>query len=155
MPLDSRQIAVWKGWRRTVCFGFVTAICLILGAVPPTAAWAGPPGVDRASPHLVKRMVVDLNVTNPARCQDAQLARSDRSWAIFSLAPRLGPKCTPYDGFSVIRKQGGTWKTTGIGGSSFGCALFKKALRQEGAPESVFLDFRAAGACLPGVRSGA
>lgn len=116
----------------------------------PAVSHASSAGVLKASPRVVAQMVKDMGTSQPAKCQGADLARSDRSWGAFSLANPLPAGCSAYDGYSIVHKVSGTWKALPIGGSSVPCSDFKKSLKKAGAPSSVYRDFKAGGYCIPG-----
>lgn len=137
---SSRLIRLW------VMPVLAAALVLAGGA----AVQASPAGVVKASPRVVAEMVKDMGATNPAKCQAADLARSDRTWAAFSLANPLPAGCSVYDGYSVVHKVKGKWKSLPIGGSGVPCPDFKKSLKKAGAPASVYRDFKAGGYCIPG-----
>ena len=92
-------------------------------------------------------MVKDIGITQSAKCQAADLARSDRSWGAFSLVNPLPAGCSAYDGYSIVHKVNGVWTALPIGGSSVSCSGFKKSLKKAAARDSVYRDFKAAGYC--------
>lgn len=127
-----------------------TALSAALVVLGGSTTYASSAGVTKASPRLVAQMVKDMGITQPAKCQGAYLARSDRSWGAFSLANPLPAGCSAYDGYSIVHKVRGSWKALPIGGSSVPCSDFKKSLKKAGAPSSVYRDFKAGGYCIPG-----
>ena len=135
---------------RIIRLGAMPALAVVLVAAGGTAAQASEAGVVKASPRVVAQMVEDMGTTQPAKCQGAHLARSDRAWGAFSLANPLPAGCSAYDGYSVVHKVKGTWKALPIGGSSVPCSDFKKSLKDAGAPASVYRDLKAGGYCIPG-----
>lgn len=127
----------------------VVAVCTAAGLANTGAAHAREVGLVDASPRAVAKMVKDIGWDNPPKCQDAQRAKSDPSWAVFTLTLNLPPECGAYDGFNVIRKVNGKWQMTGIAASSISCDAFRKELKQEGAPYSVYRDMSSVGYCDP------
>lgn len=130
--------------------GAISVLASALVAAGGIASHASSTAVVGASPRVVADMVKDMGTTQPAKCQGAYLARSDRSWGAFSLANPLPAGCSAYDGYSIVHKVKGTWKALPIGGSSYPCSDFKKSLKKAGAPLSVYRDFKAGGYCIPG-----
>lgn len=130
---------------------YVLATCLVAAAALAggAAVQARPVGVVDASPRVLADMMRDIKWINPPKCQDARRAKSDPSWAVLTLTPNPPRKCRLYDGFTVIRKVNGSWRTTGIAASSTGCDAFRETLRKAGAPDSVYRDMRSAGYCEP------
>ena len=124
----------------------------VISVLTPAWASAREPGLDRASNRVVAAMVRDLAWSNPPRCQVARLSRSDSSWAYFALKRSLPAGCGAYDGYSVLRKTNGMWRSVPLGGSgSRDCSELKRLYLTEGASPSVFQDFKAAGVCTPGL----
>lgn len=130
--------------------GAISVLAAALVAAGGAVSHASSAGVVKASPRVVAQMVKDMGTTQPAKCQGADLARSDRSWGAFSLANPLPAGCSAYDGYSIVHKVSGTWTALPIGGSSVPCSDFKKSLKKAGAPSSVYRDFKAGGYCIPG-----
>ena len=136
--------------RRLLARGISVLIAgVAVSAVAVSPSWAGPTGMVDASRKVVKQMVVDLGSSNPARCQDAQLTRSNKNWGVFVLASPVPANCMAYDGYSIVHKKNGKW-TNVTGGSSYPCSLFTETLRRNGAPTSVIKDFKSAGYCNRG-----
>lgn len=135
---------------RFLRFGATAALAATLVVSGGAVGAASSAGVVKASPRVVAQMVKDMGTTQPAKCQAAELARSDRSWAAFSLANPLPSRCSAYDGYSIVHRVNGTWKSLAIGGSYVPCPDFKKAMKKAGAPSSVYRDFKAGGYCIPG-----
>jgi len=130
--------------------GAVPVLAAALVVAGSTTGQARPTGVVKASPRVVAKMVKDMGTPNPAKCQAAELARSDRSWGAFSLANPLPAGCSIYEGYSIVHKVKGTWKALPIGGSSVPCSDFRKSLKKAGAPAAVYRDFKAGGYCIAG-----
>ncbi len=136
--------------RRLVTRGIVVSFAGIAVSAPTVSpSWAGPAGMVDASHKVVKQMVVDLEASNPARCQDAQLTRSNKNWGAFVLVSPVPANCMAYDGYSIVHKKNGKW-TNVTGGSSYPCSLFTETLRKNGASTSVIKDFKSAGYCNRG-----
>ena len=125
---------------------------LALGAVAALgaqgAALAASAGVVDASSKTVKAMAKDMGLVVPARCVVAEQARSDHTWAAYSV--RSGSGCNPGDGYSVAHRSNGMWMALPIGGSYVPCSDLKAKLADAGAPNSVFRDFRAGKFCVRG-----
>lgn len=131
----------------------LTAVTVSSLCLATNAGWASArePGLDPASSRVVAAMVRDLAWSNPPRCQVASLSRSNSSWAYFALKRSLPAGCGAYDGYSVLRKTNGMWRSVPLGGSgSRDCSELKRLYLAEGASPAVFRDFKAAGVCTPG-----
>lgn len=135
---------------RLVQLGAIPVLAAAVVVIGSGASQASATGVAKASPRVVEQMVEDMGTTQPAKCQEASLARSNRSWGAFSLASPLPAGCSAYDGYSIVHKVKGAWEALPIGGSSVPCPDFKKSLKRAGAPLSVYRDFKAGGYCIPG-----
>lgn len=116
------------------------------------AAQGASPGVIKASPKVVAQIAAGLGLTLPPECLGARLARSDRTWAVYSVAMPVPAGCPISEGDTVVHKVKGTWESVPAGGSSVPCSDYKKALKKAGAPSSVYRDFKAGGYCTPDAR---
>ena len=136
---------------RRVGLGAASAMLLVgtalaLGA--PGAASSASAGMSPASGKTVKSIVRDVGLMVPARCVVAEQARSNRSWAAYSLTTGAG--CNPGDGYTVVQRSGGKRNALPIGGSSVPCSYLKSQLANAGAPKSVYRDFKAGKYCVKG-----
>ena len=113
------------------------------------AAQAAPkPGTVLASAKVKAAMIADFGLTEPPKCFAPQLAKSNNGWATFNATLPSPSGCTPYDAARVVHKVKGKWTPVpGVAGNR-DCASLKRTLvGDNGAPLSVYRDFKAAGHC--------
>lgn len=130
----------------------------IAGAIAGTALTAGllvttfapaamAAGTTQLSRDQVSRIVVDTAPGQPARCYIAGHADSDKAWAILTYRSPAPKGCQPTDGYWVVHRTSSGWIDTEIPVVVATCKTLRKDLARAGAPRSVFLDFKASGAC--------
>ena len=92
-------------------------------------------------PDTVRTVVEDTGGDQPPRCYEGRLAASDGTWATLWNTDG-GKDCLLLDGYSIVHRTPQGWRSTGLGGSAVPCRRLKPALREEGAPRSVYGDLR-------------
>ena len=97
-------------------------------------------------PDTVRTVVEDTGGDQPPRCYEGRLAASDGTWATLWNTDG-GKDCLLLDGYSIVHRTPQGWRSTGLGGSAVPCRRLKPALREEGAPRSVYGDLRQDGFC--------
>lgn len=136
--------------KRTFQIGIASAAAALVALSGTSTAIAGSSGMTKASSRVVAKIAKTSGSTVPARCLNAELARSDKSWAAVWLvySPQTG--CPVGEGYYVVNKVNKRWQALPIGGSYVPCSVLKSELKAAGAPKSVFRDFKAGGYCVKG-----
>ena len=116
----------------------VCGIAMSLAAAPAALAEDRMLTMD---PDTVRTVVEDTGGDQPPRCYEGRLAASDSTWGTLWNVDG-GKDCLLLDGYSIVHRTPQGWRSTGLGGSAVFCRRLKPALREEGAPRSVYGDLR-------------
>ena len=118
-----------------------TAFSLLMLPVAGTATASTKPGMKKAPAATARVIITTIVPGAQTKCFTVKVTRSRNSWGAFNQtfpAPRGCPN--PGDGFAVVKKQRGKWRTIPIANNA-SCSEVSSSLRAAGSSRAVTRDF--------------